>query len=269
MKKASIFLGAFPSYASLTVIGTAHYQGQDYNLIYMDDGPFGPVTWLDYTNGIADWDSQVAWANGLGSELTVTIYPGYSSSVDWSQGWRLPMVDESNLKLSGVFGYEGPDSSGFHDYPHGYNMINGEMNYLYYESLGNKGYYATDGIHPQGGYGLQNTGYFDNLKTLFYWSGTEYSLNSSLAWALNFNFGDQEYFNSKSYIYYGLAVHPGEVSTVPLPRTMLFLVSGLIVLGRCRNLIRRRLHKKFKYIMRKKSRVFADCVSRVAQHFGL
>lgn len=130
----------------------------------MDDGPFGPITWLDYTRDYANWQEQVNWASGLGSQLTVSLDPDYTSSVDWSTGWRLPETDESLANLNGGGdGYEGPDESGYHNYNYGFNMVNSEMGYLYYEALGNKGYYATDGTGHQPGWGLNNSGDFENF----------------------------------------------------------------------------------------------------------
>ena len=35
--------------ATLKVIGTANYKNSYYKLIYMEGGPFGPITFLDYT----------------------------------------------------------------------------------------------------------------------------------------------------------------------------------------------------------------------------
>ena len=144
----------------------------------MDDGPFGPQTWLDCRKNVDTWQNQMNWTSGLGSQLTVTLDPGNSTSLNWSEGWRLPLVDESKLNLSGSFGYEGPDENGYHDYRHGYNMVNGELGYLSYEELGNKGYYATDGTYPQDGWGFQNTGDFDKLQAGYYWTGTVYSPNT-------------------------------------------------------------------------------------------
>jgi len=56
------------------------------------------------------WQDQVDWASGLGSQLTVTLNPGYTSGVDWSTGWRLPETDESKANLSGGYGWAEPVS---------------------------------------------------------------------------------------------------------------------------------------------------------------
>ena len=224
--------------ASLIEIGTATYGGTDYKLIYEDNSIYGGLVWLDYTRGYDTWQNQVNWASGLGSSLTVTLDPGYTTTIDWSTGWRLPATDETQANLWGGYGWEGPNGTGYHNCCYGYNMVNSEMGHLYYETLGNLGYLDTDG-NVQSGYGLQNTGHFDNLQAAIYRSGTMYSRNSYMAWIFDFNKGNQWIFgvllNGSA-----LAVRPGDVSIVPIPGTALLLTSGLAGFGVFRKRIRGR-----------------------------
>ncbi len=101
------------SQAALTIIGTASYNGSDYNLIYDADGPSGPITWLDYSHSEAQWVDQIVWAATLGQYLTVELDPGYTTTIDWSVGWRLPSAGTNPQK--------------------GYSQTTSEMGHLFYE----------------------------------------------------------------------------------------------------------------------------------------
>jgi len=239
--------------ASLIHIGSAKYDDGlnigSYKLIYDEDQS---LVWLDYTNDKNTWLNQDNWATGLGGQLTVNLNPAYTTTIDWSTGWQLPATDESKADLTGPwgtdvgsgngFGWGGPDGSGNHDYYYGYNMLNSQMGHLFYESLGNKGYYAIDGTNPQADWDLINNGPFDNLLAFsYYWSGTEYSLSTNDAWGFRSLYGYQRNYD-KDLNCYALAVRPGQVSAAPIPEptSILLLGSGLTVLGVFRKKVRRR-----------------------------
>ncbi|MDP3297466.1 MAG: PEP-CTERM sorting domain-containing protein [Thermodesulfovibrionia bacterium] len=172
-------------------------------LIY--DNDFN-ITWYDYTKSYDTWQNQMNWADALDVDFGGTHYTD----------WRLP----STVDGPGVWGYDGTTTAG-------YNITSSEMGHLYYTELGNKGYYATDGTNPQSGWGLTNTGDFQNLQPNYYWSGTEYSADTSGAWDFNTDGGGQD-SNYKGYSHYAIAVRPGDVFTpVPEPGTLLLLGSGL------------------------------------------
>ncbi len=103
------------------------------------------------------------------------------------------------------------------------------MGHLYYEELGNMGYYDINGNYPQPGWGLNNTGDFNNLVDWWYWSGTEYANFPSDAWNFGMNRGGQN-SNFKTGLEYGLAVRSGQVSvsSIPVPGAIMLLGAGLL-----------------------------------------
>lgn len=211
---ACFFFGmAGLSKAALITIGTADYDDgmgpYAYKLIYDDNGPLGPVTWLDYTSLAKHWLDQKNWAEGIGTLLTnINMYPGYRATFDWSTGWRLPLAGSN---------------------PHlGYNEKSSEMGHLWYDEFG-----YSEGWSPNTSQ-LNAVSEFDNLVAYWYWTGTEYSGNpENQAWDFSLHYGYQTYGNKGTGedihgMLYGLAVHPGRVEAVPLPGAVWLLGSGMI-----------------------------------------
>lgn len=206
------------AHAALTTIGTATYNGQDYNLIWDDNNNGNSVVWLDYPNLQTDWDSQVAWAASLNGSGVLTYNIDSAYTVEWGvNSWRLPSSYNSSGPSS-VFSYDGTGDAG-------YNFTSCEMGHLFHTELGNLGAYDTSG-RPQSGYGLTKTGDFENLIEGIYWSGTPYGGYYYYAWCFALDRGYQG-AGLKEAGMYGLAVRSGQVSAIPVPSTFLLLGFGL------------------------------------------
>lgn len=170
------------SNAELRIIGTATYNGAEYNLIYDDDNNGKELVWLDYTNPHAYWSDQVDWAASLNGDGVLDVKLNCGVTIDWTDVWRLPTAVHV---FPPKFGWQGPDDKGIYAYTFGYNLQNGELGHLFYSGLENLAFYGPDAPGPgpdgyagDGNFGLNNTGVFDNLKSAFYWTGTEFVLPS-------------------------------------------------------------------------------------------
>ena len=149
-----MFVLVTPAHATLITRGTGTSVYGTYNLIYDDDLD---ITWYDYTNAATTWQNQVTWAGGLSVSFGGDIF----------DDWRLP----TTVVGAWVHGYDGTTTGG-------YNITTSEMGHLFYTELVNLGRYDTSGTY-QSGYGLNNTGDFQNLISSVYWSGTESSAGTS------------------------------------------------------------------------------------------
>jgi hypothetical protein len=182
---------------------TGNSTSNEYSLIYEDDQG---LVWVDYSAPGSAWISQTNWASSLNAEGAITVKLDPGVSVSWEGEWRLPKTVDGGR----TFGYDGTTTAGF-------NIATSELGHLYYKSLGNVGYYDTKGNQGTGWYpdsiwGLKNKGPFVNLKAANYWSGTEYSLLNTHAWAFSTSFGEQSNISFKgSYPYAGIAVRSAKV----------------------------------------------------------
>ena len=154
-------------------------------------------------NGRMTWAAANNWANNL-------VSGGFSD-------WRLPTLNPSDTSCTGGFGV------GI-----GYNCTGGELNGLFVTDLGNK---ANESVLNQVGdtaEQIANLALFSNVRSHYYWSGTEYAPNPLSAWLFSTFFGSQ-YNDAKSYALFAVAVRPGDVAaSVPEPQT---LALALLALG--------------------------------------
>lgn len=235
---ALLFTGA-SAYADLYLRGmgmitsTGAGQGEAYRLIYDSDEN---VTWLDYTPAVGTFAIQKSWVDGL-------TVQGFS---DTYSSWRMPALDESLITVNGVSGYAGPNPDGTYGYEYGYNMVHTEPGRLYYETLGNIGARDETGVWWPDGYGLINTGPFENLRDTadYYWLDTPYSPDTTYHWLFSFSTGAVSYGADERL---AIAFMPGDVdqdpdfsdypvwrsatSNVPIPGAVWLLGSGLVGLA--------------------------------------
>lgn len=208
--------------AKLTVIGTATYSGDgandsrgvlgvygnplpetekargDYKLIYDDESG---LIWLDFTNGIGMWPTQMKWVAGLNDSKVLTCRFHSGVSVTWEGPWRLPTAVDGPR----IWGDDGRTNTA------GYNVTTDEMGCLFYRSLGNQGGYDSTGSRlPEGG--LKNTGPFNNLQPTTYWTGTEFlDYEGIWCWSFNMRSGILNNMALQKQGFSALAVRPGKV----------------------------------------------------------
>jgi len=133
------------------------------------------------SGGFMSWNTAKSWIGAMNT----ANYLGYSD-------WRLPATLQPDATCAG--------KSGIASY--GYNCTGSEMGHLFYSELGGA---AGSSIQSS-----TNLSLFTNLKSYYYWSGTEYAADTINAWHFNFSNGFQ-YNGNKSNNMHALAVRPGQV----------------------------------------------------------
>jgi hypothetical protein len=211
--------------ASLIDRGNGLLYDDVLNVTWLQDANYAKTSGAS-TSGLMDWATATAWAANL--------------NFDGLSGWRLA----TNTPVSGGSsfnpGYQVNGSSDF-----GYNITspNSELAYMYNVNLGLKDYYSTNFIY-QPTYGIfgngtgtiydqANIGLVQNLRSFSYWSGAENSAaghtagNPGIAWYFDASTGLQT-SQFENAAFFAWAVHPGDVSAVPVPSAVWLFGSGLL-----------------------------------------
>ncbi|MEA3643269.1 MAG: hypothetical protein VBE63_25525, partial [Lamprobacter sp.] len=185
-------------------------------LTWLQDANYAITSGYD-TDGRMTWGASVTWADQL-------VFGGWDD-------WRLWSVTDTgssgcNRSISGT------------DCGYNIDTATSELGHLWYETLGNLAYYDTNGNGPQSGWGLQNTGPFQNFDDGLYWSGTEYAPISYNAWVFSAYYGYQQAFVKSALELQAWAVRPGQVDVaaldaqpVPTPGTLWLAGAGLLGLS--------------------------------------
>ena len=175
------------------------------------------VTWLRDANvkGPMDWVTANGWANNL-------IVSGFG-------GWRLPtMIDTGAPGCD--WSYAGGTDCGANVQTKNGAVVYSEMAYLFYDTLGNKAYCPPGEPScaggPQLGWGLTNSGDFQNLEPFYYWTDLDYAPAPGNPWFFRTSDGIQGNDAGNSEMY-ALAVHPGDVAAVPEPQTYALMLADL------------------------------------------
>ncbi len=197
--------------------------GSDSSAVFLYDDVLN-VTWLRNANanGLMNWTQADTWA----ANLVVGAF----------DDWRLPTLGPVNgTSFNYNFTNNGTSDAGFAATGTGWGTAS-EMGHLFYVTLGNKGFCTPgaggpSGCTQQAGYGLSNTGPFQNLQAYGYWSGLEYAPDPSVAWLFGTSSGGQG-IGGKANSLYALAVRSGDVvAAVPEPETYVLMLAGLAVVG--------------------------------------
>ncbi len=166
------------------------------NITWLADANYANTTgYASNAGGLMDWVTANTWASTLS-------YGGVT-------GWRLP----TTLQPDPSCGSQNGGTS------YGFGCTGSEMGHLFNVDLGQVANQPIGTTHNA------NYGLFQNIQDYVYWASTPWT--STYAWDFQTNTGYQSADQMTSQ-YYAMAVHPGDVTVVPVPPAVWLLGSGLL-----------------------------------------
>ncbi len=209
---AATFIAA-PAHAALINRGNGLVYDSGLNITWLQNANLAATKTFGVSgilsSGQMGWSTAQAWI----AAMNAAHYLGYSN-------WRLPQalpVNGSYYNYS--FSYNGSTDEAYNvcaansAYPY---STASELAYLFYDELGNKGFYNVSGT-AQSGYGTTNAGPFINLSKLpwpgaptayvIFWSTPQVDIGD----AMSFRFDDgMQYVYDTAHAFYVWPVLPGD-----------------------------------------------------------
>ena len=236
---SSAFAGSFvgPTHAALVgrdLNGSAGtfeaYYDTVLDVTWLADANFAQTSGYD-ADGRMTWQEANAWAANLSFTNGSKVY----------DNWRLPTVMPINgVALNPGFSTDGSTDGGYNVSAPGSvfeHNVGGEMAFMFYNNLGNPGYFTVGGqwsgcYVSSSNTCLDNTGPFQNLQAGIYWTDLEYAPNKVNGWAFGMNDGNQYAGNFKGNGYYAWAVTSGDIAAaVPEADAWAMMLVGLGLVG--------------------------------------
>jgi len=167
--KAAGVIFALPAQATLYDRGGGLIYDDVLNVTWLQDANYAKTSGYD-ADGRMTWDQAMAWVADLS-------YHDSARGVTYDD-WRLPHFVDTGAPGCD-YAYTGTDC-GYNVQTTSSGAVYSEMASLFYDTLGNKGYF-TPAATPQAGFGLTNAGPFQNFQNYTYWLDSEYAIDTRYA----------------------------------------------------------------------------------------